>query len=330
MTTPLPPGMLRGAHSRAELVAAGVLDHELRGPHWVSTNRGLWCWEGGAGRDGSMPVSDRILRAAPLAGDRGALGGWAAAHLSGDHDLDGVAPGGGLCPVPIFLPRAVRCRRTHDIRVVRSEVAPEEVTVVDGVRLTTRVRTAADLVRFSPSVQEAVVGLDVMLRRERAEPRIDLVGGVAGWLEHHPRWRGVGLVRQAITLARIGVESPQETRTRLLWTLDAGLPMPAVQAEIHDRDGRFLARADLMDLEAAVVIEFDGGHHAVADQRARDHVRREGLQGTGLIVLQLTSVDLGPGRRRTVERFRAARQAGLARDRRLDRWVVVRTSCGRV
>ncbi|MFN8078935.1 MAG: hypothetical protein U0Q19_05155 [Kineosporiaceae bacterium] len=330
---PLDQELLRGAHTRRELAAGGVGDGELRGPLWVRTNQGLWAWAGSEVGGGLSP-SERIRRVAPLTGDRGALGGWAAAHLLGHVELDGVGPGETVLPVPLCLPPSMRCRRTRDVRVVRSDFGEDEVTIVDGVRVTDRVRTAADLIRFTRPLGRAVMALDIMLRNEDPRgyptrpdgpdgaPSAALAGELAGWLHTHHGWRGIGAARRALDLARAGVESPQESRTRMVWVLEAGLPMPGVQVEVYHLDGRFLGRADMMDRDAGVVTEFDGGYHAGADRRARDHVRREGFQDAGLIVLQFTAVDLGRARARTVARMRSAHAQGMARDRRLDRWMV--------
>jgi len=50
--------------------------------------------------------------------------------------------------------------------------------------------------------------------------------------------------------------------TRLRWLLiNARLPRPEVQTNLHDDEGRFLGRADLYYPSARLVIEFDGGNH---------------------------------------------------------------------
>ncbi len=255
------------------------------------------------------------MRVAPLIRGGGAIGGWAAALMLGCADADGFALDGTALPVLLCLPRASRCRRVEDVRVFRSDLAPEEMVDVDGVAVTSLVRTSVDLARLSRSYTEAVVWLDLMLRRS-----VDLVGPVHDWLGAHSSWTGARLARRALADARPGTESVQETRLRLLWTHDAGLPQPLVNPTLYDSKGAFLARVDLLDPASAVVGEYDGWHHAEADRRARDHRRRQRLEGCGLTVIQHTSVDLGPGRDEAVRRLRSARSVGLRRDRALDRW----------
>lgn len=310
---PLPDHLLYGAHRREELARHGVTDHALRGDHWTRTNQGLWAWgpRGSAGQDGWS----RVRRAAPLVADRGAIGGWAAALAHGATDFDGMTADGEPLPVPVCLPRAVQCRRRHDVRVFRSDLAPDEVVLVDSVRVTSPVRTAADLARRAGNDTEGVVALDALLRLDAT-----LVTSVRGWIEAHPRRRGLPRARRVVELARPGSASVQESRLRMLWVLDAGLPTPLVNQWLYTADGRLLGCADLFDPQAALVGEYDGGYHADARRRSRDHGRREGFEACGLTVVQHTATDLTEGRDRAVDRLCRAHAAGLARARCHDRW----------
>ncbi len=125
-----------------------------------------------------------------------------------------------------------------------------------------------------------------------------------------------------LAFARCGVESLPESRLRLLWVLDAGLPIPLVNPWLFTPEGELLGRADLLDPEAGVVGEYDGAHHAGAGRRSDDHRRRERLQHNGLLVAQCTSVDLGARRPAAVARLRSMWVAGQERDRSRDHWVV--------
>jgi very-short-patch-repair endonuclease len=89
---------------------------------------------------------------------------------------------------------------------------------------------------------------------------------------------------------------------------------------VTDRDGTFLAEVDLLDPQAGLAGEYDGAHHAAADQRAVDHARAEQLEALGLMVVRVASPDLSQFRARTVQRLQRAHQQGLARDRRRDGW----------
>ncbi|MBK8076134.1 MAG: hypothetical protein IPK24_11345 [Kineosporiaceae bacterium] len=307
-----------GAHARADLVRGGVSTHDLRGSAWRRTNRGLWVHT----PDGVIPRGpwDRIRQAAPLTGEHGAIGGWAAAHAHGVLDLDGLGPDRRELPVMLCRPRASRCRRTQGIELVRSDLSDDDIVVIDGVQVTSRLRTAVDLARLTTSFVEAVVRVDAMMRDGEA------AGGLAAemgeWLGRHPRRRGVAQARRVLAFARAGVESLPESRLRLIWVVEARLPPPLVNPWVYSRDGRLLGRADLMDEGAALIGEYDGGHHATAARRSKDHQRREDMQGGGLIVLQFTGVDIGPRRPTAVARLHAAHAAGMMRDRSRDHWVI--------
>ncbi|WP_074946281.1 endonuclease domain-containing protein [Jiangella alba] len=105
-------------------------------------------------------------------------------------------------------------------------------------------------------------------------------------------------------LIRPGVDSPMETRVRLL-IVDAGLPCPEIGANVIDDTGAWLARPDLSYPSLRIAIEYDGDHHRT-DQRQwrRDRFRDERLRDLGWIVIPLTADDVLRYPRRTVERIR--------------------------
>jgi hypothetical protein len=149
------------------------------------------------------------------------------------------------------------------------------------------------------------------------------VAEIIDYTAAHPRRGGVRLARQVLQQVDPRTRSGQESRLRLLWTLDAGLPPPLVNQPVADVSGRIIAEVDLLDPEAGAVAEYDGGHHASAERRAADHVRVEGLEGLGLTVVRLAAPDLDNYRSRTVVRLRTLRETGLRRDRRRDGWRLV-------
>ncbi|WP_210480730.1 endonuclease domain-containing protein [Naasia sp. SYSU D00948] len=112
---------------------------------------------------------------------------------------------------------------------------------------------------------------------------------LAGLLPRAGGARGVATLREAIRLVRVGSESPMETRLRLLLA-QAGLPEPALNADIHDAQGRFVARGDLVYAEERVVVEYDGDQHR-SDRRQyeRDVERLEDLAREGWRVIRVLS-----------------------------------------
>ena len=59
---------------------------------------------------------------------------------------------------------------------------------------------------------------------------------------------------------------------------EAGLPRPAVNVPIFDRNEGVLGIADLFDDEAALVTEFDGQDHRRRRQHRRTTLREESLE----------------------------------------------------
>jgi hypothetical protein len=79
--------------------------------------------------------------------------------------------------------------------------------------------------------------------------------------------------------------------TRLRWLLlEARLPRPEVQADLHDRDSRFVGRADLYYPSARLVLEYDGGNHR--DRLVTDDRRQNLLINAGFRVLRFTASDV--------------------------------------
>ncbi len=69
------------------------------------------------------------------------------------------------------------------------------------------------------------------------------------------------VAKRAASLARCGVDSPMESRLRLLIVL-AGLPEPRVNLIVRGIDGGWHRRYDLAYEDLRLIIEFDGRQHA--------------------------------------------------------------------
>ncbi len=79
--------------------------------------------------------------------------------------------------------------------------------------------------------------------------------------------------------------------TRLRWLLlQAGLPRPEVQANLHDACGRFVGRADIYYPAARLVIEYDGVNHR--DRLVEDNRRQNLLINAGFHMLRFPAPDI--------------------------------------
>jgi hypothetical protein len=113
----------------------------------------------------------------------------------------------------------------------------------------------------------------------------EYVDGMAGWT-------GVPLVRAAIDLADEASRSPQETRLRLIWVLDARLPPPLVNPPVFDLDGNLLGYPDLLDVEAGHAVEYDGDDHRSAKRHSDDVGREQGFRRHRIEVTRVTGPDM--------------------------------------
>jgi hypothetical protein len=289
--------------TRGDLSLLGVGWRELAGPLWRTPFRDVHVW---SATDRSSP-RQRALEAAPLLPDQGAVGGWAAAAIGNAVELDGRGPSGDeQQPVLLCLPRSARVRRGPGVLPLRSRLDDGDITEVDGIRVTTPLRTAFDIARRG-TLEEGVVAVDYLARG-----RGDFLEHLADYARAHQGLHGARRVLGAVGLASDRSRSPGETRLRLLWVREAGLARPEVNAQVHTLDGFLLGMPDLLDPVHGVFGEYDGANHRQLAQHTQDNAREEWLENAGGIVVRATAPDLGLFRRRTVERLRAAFLRGQA------------------
>lgn len=112
--------------------------------------------------------------------------------------------------------------------------------------------------------------------------------------------------RCAAYLVRGGVDSPMETRLRLLIVL-AGLPEPVVNHVEYRDDGTWLRRFDLAYPEAKLAIEYDGRQHAESTRQwEHDVARREALDADGWRLVVVLAKDIYTAPAKTLYRIRKA------------------------
>ena len=229
----------------------------------------------------------------------GAVTGWASLRLGGGGFFDGLdADGVTPLAVPLVLPPGSDIRRGTGYSVARERLGADELAVLQGVRCTTAMRAVFDEARRRESVRDAVVVVDMAL----AAGLIDLPG-LDHYLSSKKGWPGIRRVLAARQLADGRSLSPQETRMRLIWILDAGLPAPRCNWPVADARGSWIGRPDLLCEELAVVGEFDGADHRSrrrhrSDARREDLFRRAGLESFTLVGADLEDVPLVVGRMR--------------------------------
>jgi hypothetical protein len=265
--TAIPPTLRNRPFTNVEAAAAGISASALRRSRFLRLHQTVWICA-------DVELTD-LLRfdAARLALPDGAIG---------SHHTSGTILG---LPVPnmkrpqFWLPESAKGLTYRGIRTHWYQEVPAS-NHVDGRIVTDAGKTFIDLATQLNVVDLVVFG-DAAIRSGLATP---------DELERLARERGrrnIRKARQAAALVREQVDSPPETRLRLLLVF-AGLPEPQVGIEVHDANGGWLAVPDLSYPEYKIAIEYDGLHHLLnRRQRASDILRRENLVNDGWIVIEV-------------------------------------------
>ena len=188
-------------------------------------------------------------------------------------------------------------RRTPNVIARAVQFDTGEVCERNGVRLTTPVRTAMDLLSWYPP-DTAIPAVDALARATRLK-----VSDIEVLAEFHRGRRGIRQARAALEMVDPGAESPRETWLRLL-IIRAGLPRPQSQIAVRNEYGVVIAEVDMGWEELKIAVEYEGDHHRT-DRRVfnRDIHRMDALIELGWIVIRVTVEDTPAG---IIQRIRVA------------------------
>ncbi|GAA2741948.1 hypothetical protein GCM10009868_09990 [Terrabacter aerolatus] len=183
-----------------------------------------------------------------------------------------------------------------------------------GLPMTAPAQTFLDMSHLLGLVDVVVLG-DSLVRKRRFTPD-ELVA-----LAEHHRGPYSRLARRAARLVRAGVDSPMETRLRLLIVL-AGLPEPEVDHRVYDEHGNVLFRYDLSYLQWRLIIEYDGRQHAESEEQWHQDINRdEQLDDWELRRLVVVAKDIHRTPGRTLTRIvRAMTRQGMPVPMLTDEW----------
>lgn len=231
-----------------------------------------------------------LLRASVMAaqlalGPHSFAGGETAAYLWG---LQGLPRWDGHT-VHMVIPALGAQRHHHRVSLHSWQVAPDEITSVDGtIRATTPERTLRDtLLRVGRAT--AISLLDsalhqALIAEEDLENMEAANHGRKGCVRSRPWWN----------LADGRAESPLETRVRLVCA-DGGLPPTDLQHRFLDESGRTIAVADFWWEGLRLIGEADGlAPHSLPEALAKDRKRQNTLQilYPGVRIVRFTWQDL--------------------------------------
>jgi hypothetical protein len=298
---PLPTHLSSLPFTVHEARAAGLSSGRLRSSDLASAGRLLYV---PAGWEFELRGLARALSTATP-------GAWIS-HLTAAALLGLWLPGWfqGCQELHLSKPRALPPVRREGVVGHTVLVFDDEVTLWDGMRISTPARTWLDLAGLLP-LEDVVAMGDQLVR----QPRPDLEDRAEPWstlpqlremLKRHPKLKGIVKARHATELIRPGADSAPETFLRLALTA-AGLPEPELQLRILPNDP-YSSAADMGYRLHRIAIQYDGGHHLTREQQSRDIRRDESFNSAGWRYFKLNADDLAQGFRGAVNKVRAALQ----------------------
>ncbi|WP_344057342.1 hypothetical protein [Terrabacter lapilli] len=278
---PLPEDLATRPFTAAAALARGVTRRRLRAQDLWTPTRGV--------RTVELPttVLERARAFAAVAPTEFAFSHVTAAQLLGIPLPYAVEDD---CLVHIVSPTAANRMRRPEVRGHRG-LEGREVVEVDGLPVVSPADTWADLGEFVGPGRP--VGLDDLIAAGDAVA--NLVGGT--WplrraVERRVRPRGKVTLTYAIPRIRLGAWSAMETRSRLM-VVRAGLPEPQHNIDVVSHAGRWLGCGDLVWEEQRVVGEYQGAEfHTRLKDRARDGVRRDGIERGDWTVVEIVAADV--------------------------------------
>ncbi len=251
-------------------IDAGLTKHHLDGPAYQRLF-------GSVRVPATAQMTPEVLaRAATLVIPYAVISHHSAARLIG-----GVVPEDPRVHVTVTSPRQRRCREGLVMHVNANVQTMQRGTLT----ITTPEQTFCDVAHEFTLVDLVVLG-DSLVHRGVVDLG-DLLAAAEASTDG-----SCALARQAAVLVREGVESPMESRVRLMMVL-AGLPEPMINRTIFARDGSVTYRLDLSYPELRVAIEYDGRQHAEdAHQWGWNVTRREWLDDQQWRLLVLRACDV--------------------------------------
>ena len=205
-------------------------------------------------------------------------------------------------------------RRKHVIGHARS-FEPGEVTVLDGIRVTSPARTWLDLAAVLDLEDLVVAGDFLVCTHEergfgRSGPPLVSLNDLSLYIAGKRCVPGLVMARQALPFLRVGVDSPQETRLRLMLGNARHLPPFRVDYPVSPDDCTFPRWVDLACPEFRTCVEYEGAHHLTPLRQVADKGRDQFMVDCGWNQVKIYARDLELGAQHVVPQVEAALRRG--------------------
>lgn len=283
MDDKLPTDPFTAAQARCLGITRARLDAALLEGELVRPLRGVYLR---AGTDLTVAVRARATRL--VAGPTSVLVDRTAAWVW-DVDCFRYAELDGIPALESCVLRGHQATERGEVDGVIRDLLPEDWVEIDGVRVTTPLRTAADLGcrLWAP---HALGAMDALVRAHGFTQQ-----DLQRLLRRYRRRRGVVQLRSLVALVDPRAESQPESWARWFIVQD-GLPCPTPQVWVVAEGQR--VRLDLAYPRARVLVEYDGEEfHTSPEDRAHDEQRRAALRRAGWIVVVVDRAGLTTGGR---------------------------------
>ncbi len=200
----------------------------------------------------------------------------------------------------IHLSRGAECAvpRRKGVRGHQSAFTDGEADILDGVPVTSPGRTWLDLAQLL-SLEDLIVAGDHLIaehHRHFGQPKKPIVGleELRDYTYQKRAVRGLAKAREALSMMRKGVDSPPETRIRLMLGR-AGLPEFTPNCPVPGDPGEAPVWVDLGCPEFHVCCEYEGRHHLTPQKQAEDRSRDQQTAARGWHQLKIYATDMALG-----------------------------------
>ncbi|NYI78030.1 DUF559 domain-containing protein [Nocardioides panzhihuensis] len=268
--------------TRKRALASGITPNRLRGPGFVRLHTGVYV------------AADVELT--PLIRAEAALTTYADTAFASHATAARIA---GL-PLPALPGEHVTVmaqKDRHRITGVVCHCAPKgQVKTVGGVRVSMIEQNFVELATLLSLVDLVVVG-DYLLRKNP--------NGLARLQRYCAKAAGPGAAaaRRALAYVRTGVDSPMETRLRMLIVL-AGLPEPMVNQLVGEESELDFRKYDMCWPSIKLIVEYDGRQHVEREEQWESDIgRREKIDDDGWRILVFIAKDIYNTPGRTLDRI---------------------------